>query len=594
MVTIYLSSTLKDLLPEREAVKQALSGMAVVKESYDADKSSVRASCLKDVEGCDVYVGLIGLRYGFIPPGKSKSITELEFDQAQNSKKRILLFIKNEASILAVNTDAHTREHDPELIRSFRARLTAGTDDVPRPAMFDDPAGLKEKLLRALLRDVDEALETPVAVQETAVETAQPIAPPPDHAESAMCSMLRVYLHRHGIQTCLADVSGNVSLIEGIAPPLSVDSVMQFATARDDCCRNLVKVASCLRSGKENAGLSERVEGALVRIILVIAETYLRVAAAQEGYQPGREDPIWEREILMASLIAAERMDFGLCFKGGKREPENVLEITPPAFELGNLDEAGPGLIRSEVIRALNRSQVGSGRAISKAYLTESVRQSSQDFNASIVVSTFAEGEYAQPASRVALRDFLGDYEIKTFFRAAEKQAVPPWAAEVIGDLDDALAAAFPPAKKTGDEQMTNQGNSGNSGAAVNIQINAPMSGVLNLGDHAQVAGHDINMGNPADWGKVAQAVQALHDAIAALADGAPQKASLLADVKDVGDAVAAGKPKDGDAKLVKRCLEGLKQGAEAVENGEKIIEKVTPVWDGLKSAWPAFLALIS
>jgi hypothetical protein len=30
------------------------------------------------------------------------------------------------------------------------------------------------------------------------------------------------------------------------------------------------------------------------------------------------------------------------------------------------------------------------------------------------------------------------------------------------------------------------------------------------------------------------------------------------------------------------------------VENGETIIEKVTPVWDGLKSAWPAFLALIS
>lgn len=141
---------------------------------------------------------------------------------------------------------------------------------------------------------------------------------------------------------------------------------------------------------------------------------------------------------------------------------------------------------------------------------------------------------------------------------------------------------------------MTNQGNSGNSGAAVNIQINAPMSGVLNLGDHAHVAGRDINMGNPADWGKVAQAVQALHDAIAALADGAPQKAALLRDMKEVSDSVATGKPDDGDAKLVKRCLEGLKQGAAAVENGEKIIEKVTPVWDGLKSAWPAFLALIS
>lgn len=40
---------------------------------------------------------------------------------------------------------------------------------------------------------------------------------------------------------------------------------------------------------------------------------------------------------------------------------------------------------------------------------------------------------------------------------------------------------------------------------------------------------------------------------------------------------VKTGKPDDGQAKLVKRCLDGLKQGAEAVENGSTIVESLAP-----------------
>ena len=141
---------------------------------------------------------------------------------------------------------------------------------------------------------------------------------------------------------------------------------------------------------------------------------------------------------------------------------------------------------------------------------------------------------------------------------------------------------------------MANQPKDTDGRATVNIQMNAPFSGVLNLGDHAQVAGRDINVGNPGDWGKVVQALQSLHESIAALADGTPQKSRLLDDLKEVSSVVETGKPADADAKLVKRCLEGLKQGAEAVDNGGKIIERLAPLWDGLKAAWPAFLALMS
>lgn len=417
----------------------------------------------------------------------------------------------------------------------------------------------------------------------------------PVPVESALCAALRAHLEQHWTQARLAEVFADEQLIVGVELPASPDTVMRFVCATDDCCVTLAEAVGCLRACKGKPDLGEPVEGALVRMILVIAETYLRAAAVEAGYQPGREEPVWEQEILMASLIAAERMGFGLCFKGGKREPECVYAITPPAEVLGDPDEAGPGLVRSEVMRALDRSQVASGNAISAGYLKATVTRRRRDLKADVVVTALADGAYAQPGPRAALQDFLAQYEIHAFFRSAERQDVPQWALAVIGDLQNALAEAFPPETKTGAEQkMANPAKDGSNGNVVNnYNINAS-GGAVNFGDHAKVAGRDIHAGSPADWNTVAQALTALQASIAALADGVPQKTRLLADLKEVSAVVETGKPSEGDARLVKRCLEGLKQGAEAVENGGKIVEKISPVWDGLKAAWPAFLALIS
>ena len=95
---VYLSSTLNDLGPEREAVRKALGGHCTVVESYTADERSVRESCLADVAGCDLYIGIIGGRYGFIPPGESFSITELEYLQARERKLPAFIFIIDPAN----------------------------------------------------------------------------------------------------------------------------------------------------------------------------------------------------------------------------------------------------------------------------------------------------------------------------------------------------------------------------------------------------------------------------------------------------------------------------------------------------------------
>jgi hypothetical protein len=99
---VYLSSTFKDLLPFRAAVARALrrinkevEGM----EDYVTSDERPLDKCRNGVAAADVYVGLFAHRYGFIPTGDNpgqKSITELEYRHARESKKPCLLFLLDE------------------------------------------------------------------------------------------------------------------------------------------------------------------------------------------------------------------------------------------------------------------------------------------------------------------------------------------------------------------------------------------------------------------------------------------------------------------------------------------------------------------
>src|SRR5215813_14072610 len=86
MARVYVSSTIVDLKQERQAVVdwlRAARHQAV--DSYLPDSETVRDSCLEDVGTCDLYVLILGHRYGFQPREDSPeglSITHLEFRRA--------------------------------------------------------------------------------------------------------------------------------------------------------------------------------------------------------------------------------------------------------------------------------------------------------------------------------------------------------------------------------------------------------------------------------------------------------------------------------------------------------------------------------
>jgi hypothetical protein len=148
-MNVYLSSTLNDLEAERRAVKDVLGGECVVKESYKANEGDLVESCLEDVGACELYIGILGLRYGFVPPGQELSITHLEYEQAKAKGLQRLVFLKDESAISVTASDYKLKEHPVEKIEGFRKQVSSGKPGEARPATFKGIDDLKVAVLKA-------------------------------------------------------------------------------------------------------------------------------------------------------------------------------------------------------------------------------------------------------------------------------------------------------------------------------------------------------------------------------------------------------------------------------------------------------------
>jgi hypothetical protein len=131
MAKIYLSATYSDLKAHRDAVYRILRKLrhdVISMEDYVATDAYPLHKCLADVASSDVYVGLVGWRYGYIPEQDNperKSITELEYRQAgESGLPRLIFLVDQEASWSDDFRDAETGEgEDGKRIAAFRAEL---------------------------------------------------------------------------------------------------------------------------------------------------------------------------------------------------------------------------------------------------------------------------------------------------------------------------------------------------------------------------------------------------------------------------------------------------------------------------------------
>ena len=106
--------------------------------------------CQERVRGCDVYVGLIGLRYGTpVRDRPEVSYTELEFDTATEEGKPRLVFVLDEDAAVPI-PPGRLLDRDPGLQARQRAFRATVLDSGVLAATFASPEQLEVLVLQAL------------------------------------------------------------------------------------------------------------------------------------------------------------------------------------------------------------------------------------------------------------------------------------------------------------------------------------------------------------------------------------------------------------------------------------------------------------
>ncbi|MBK8090411.1 MAG: DUF4062 domain-containing protein [Verrucomicrobiaceae bacterium] len=168
-ITAMISSTAIDLPLHRKAVKDACIDAGVFPigmESLPAqDQTGVKVS-LDMVDKADLYIGIYAWRYGWVPAGGDKSITEMELDHAVKRKsedklKELLIFI-------AADDHAFTAkdiEADAEAQKKLKAFKNRACDGRVRKT-FASVEELRRLVSEALLHHIE---RVPAVLPRTAI-----------------------------------------------------------------------------------------------------------------------------------------------------------------------------------------------------------------------------------------------------------------------------------------------------------------------------------------------------------------------------------------------------------------------------------------
>jgi len=129
---VFISSTYRDLIPEREKVRDVILSMyqfPIGMEMFSAADEEQWEIIKETIDSSDYYVLIIGKRYGsVIEDGSDKGIsyTEKEYRYAQSIGLPILAYIKNDEAITADNVDDDAKKL--RKLQSFRADVTKGRE----------------------------------------------------------------------------------------------------------------------------------------------------------------------------------------------------------------------------------------------------------------------------------------------------------------------------------------------------------------------------------------------------------------------------------------------------------------------------------
>jgi uncharacterized protein DUF4062 len=121
-----ISSTARDLKRHRAAALDACLRQKVQPRMMEyeppADRDATALSFAM-VDEADVYVLILGFRYGAVPPGAEKSYTHLEFDHARTTgKPTIVLLMSEKHDLRAVDVETGP---GAQTLHALRAQLAS-------------------------------------------------------------------------------------------------------------------------------------------------------------------------------------------------------------------------------------------------------------------------------------------------------------------------------------------------------------------------------------------------------------------------------------------------------------------------------------
>src|SRR6516164_4461445 len=93
---IFLSSTFVDLQAHRAAVRDIIGRLGqftLAMEQFGAREDDAQTVATALVSGCDLYLGVIAWRYGYVPADQERSVTQQEYEEAGRLGMSRLLFL---------------------------------------------------------------------------------------------------------------------------------------------------------------------------------------------------------------------------------------------------------------------------------------------------------------------------------------------------------------------------------------------------------------------------------------------------------------------------------------------------------------------
>ena len=159
MLSVFVGSTFEDLKDYRRAAWDSLARLdAKVRgmEYFGSRPGKPVDECLAAVRACKVYIGIFGMRYGSVPAGHVRSMTHLEYDEAQRCGMPSLIYILDDKvqPVLAAHIDQGRGADD---LRSFKHQLR----ERHVVSSFTTPDDLAVKISRDLIALVHRPAENP-------------------------------------------------------------------------------------------------------------------------------------------------------------------------------------------------------------------------------------------------------------------------------------------------------------------------------------------------------------------------------------------------------------------------------------------------